>query len=373
MPISKPINGTVGVERCCPSCFASDAARNFVESRGTPGRCHFCENDGSHTIQPGLLHDLFWPLISLFEVPPQFNGHCLTECELGETNLAEQLIDSSFDVLSSHLSVEKQCELLDHIRKIEAYPDHLSSGPWRHCLDYYWDYRNLFAWDVFSTHLKSDGKSALAPEAADFAEKPQVWLLEAILKYGKTECIEPADKKIFYRARRGGDLDQEKHLVPWPKEKMDAPPPHKATIGRANPRGVAFLYASTNDKTAVAEVRPEIGSFVTVRPVAAKQPLKLVDLREELVIEDPIGDKELHERVAAYAMLNSLRTDLSKPVQRAKSDVEYLPSQFLTEVIRGGAYDGIMFPSSQSASGENIVIFVPAKCEVCDPPELREV
>ncbi len=158
----------------------------------------------------------------------------------------------------------------------------------------------------------------------------------------------------------------------WP-EKTSAPPPHKTTVGRANPKGIVFLYAATNSKTAVAEIRPEIGSRVTVRPVTVKQPLKLVDLREEFVITDPIDDQKLHERIAAHSMLNSLRADLSKPVLRAESEVEYLPSQFLTEVIRGGGYDGILFPSSQSSSGENIVIFVPAKCEVNDPPEFREV
>ena len=364
---------TPSAVHCCPSCFASDTARDFVEKVGTPGRCHFCENNCSHTIEPRLMYDLFWPLISFFEVPSQFNGHCLSECETGETNLPEQFAEFSFDVFASHLSVQKQCELLDQILQIQINPDHSSSGPWRPRLDYLWDYRNLFAWDGFSTHLKSNGKSIIAPEDTDFSETPQVWILEAIQKYGKIELIEAVDKKTFYRARLGGALDDEKHLVPWSKEKTSAPPPHKTTAGRANPKGIVFLYAATNSKTAVAEVRPEIGSPVTVRPVKVKQPLKLVDLREEFVITDPIGDQKLHDRIAAHSMLNSLRADLSKPVLRAKSDVEYLPSQFLTEVIRGGGYDGIIFPSSQSASGENIVIFVPSKCEVSDPPEFREV
>jgi len=307
------------------------------------------------------------------DIDPQRTPHAQPPHAPPRSGSVQQLMDSSFDVLSSRMSVEKQCELLDQILQTQITPDHSSSGPWRPRLDYCWDYRNLFASDGFSTHLKSNGKSIVAPEDADFSETPQSWILEAILKYGKTEQIEPADKRTFYRARLGGEIDHSKQLVPWPREKTSAPPPHKTKIGRANPKGVAFLYASTNSKTAVAEVRPEIGSHVTVQPVTVKQPLRLVDLREELVIEDPIGDKELHERVAAYSMLNSLRSDLSRLVPSAKSDVEYLPSQFLTEVIRGGGYDGIWFPSSQSSSGGNIVIFVPVRCEVGDPPEFFEI
>ena len=373
MTTSTPIAETTVAVRCCSFCFASDAASRFIEINGIDGWCHFCEIRRAHTIEPRLMYDLFWPLISFFEVPSQFNGHCLSDCETGQTNLPEQFAEFSFDVFASHLSELKQCGLLDQILQIQINPDHSSSGPWRPRLDYHWDYRNLFAWDGFSTHLKSNGKSVIAPEDTDFSETPQVWILEAIQKYGKTELIEPAGKKTFYRARLGGDLDDEKHLVPWSKEKTSAPPPHKTTIGRANPKGIAFLYVATNCKTAVAEMRPEIGSHVTVRPVTVLQPLKLVDLSKEFVITDPIGDQKLHDRIAAHSMLNSLRADLSKPVLRANSEVEYLPSQFLTEVIRGGGYDGIIFPSSQSTSGENVVIFVPAKCEVSDPPEFREV
>ena len=54
---------------------------------------------------------------------------------------------------------------------------------------------------------------------------------------------------------------------------MGAPPAHKTTEGRVNPRGISYLYLATNLKTAVAEIRPwidakiSVGEFVTVRPL----------------------------------------------------------------------------------------------------------
>jgi hypothetical protein len=69
---------------------------------------------------------------------------------------------------------------------------------------------------------------------------------------------------------------------PYPKTRMK-PIPEKVSDGRANPKGIACLYIATDYDTAILEVRPLIGSFVTVAKMAITKPLKIVDFTSAYV------------------------------------------------------------------------------------------
>jgi hypothetical protein len=47
--------------------------------------------------------------------------------------------------------------------------------------------------------------------------------------------------------------------------------------------------------------------------------------------------------------------DISKPIN--DNEIEYIPTQILSEYIWSLGYDGFIFDSSQSKNGKNIVIF----------------
>jgi len=55
------------------------------------------------------------------------------------------------------------------------------------------------------------------------------------------------------------------------------PIPEKVSDGRANPKGIDCLYIATDYDTAILEVRPLIGSYVTVAKMEITRPLKIVD------------------------------------------------------------------------------------------------
>ena len=75
---------------------------------------------------------------------------------------------------------------------------------------------------------------------------------------------------ILWRAQLGHDwreIQQETESFEVPAAHPPArmkPVPEKATDGRVNPRGIACLYLATKKDTAVLEVRPLIGSYVSV-------------------------------------------------------------------------------------------------------------
>ena len=56
--------------------------------------------------------------------------------------------------------------------------------------------------------------------------------------------------------------------------------------------------------------------------------------------------------------------DLSKPIRRYDSEIEYIPTQFICEYIRYiSDADGILFNSSLHNGGKNIVLFNQDKVE----------
>ena len=56
----------------------------------------------------------------------------------------------------------------------------------------------------------------------------------------------------------------------------------KASDGRANTRGIPCLYLATDQDTAILEVRPLIGSFVSVAQFTVVNELRLIDCSRDL-------------------------------------------------------------------------------------------
>jgi hypothetical protein len=66
----------------------------------------------------------------------------------------------------------------------------------------------------------------------------------------------------------------------------------RAHEGRVNPKGIPCLYLAATLETAVSEVRPWIGSFVSVGQFRTTHPLRIVDCsvhhaRKPLFLEEP--------------------------------------------------------------------------------------
>ena len=122
---------------------------------------------------------------------------------------------------------------------------------------------------------------------------------------------------------------------------------------------------ASDEATAVAEVRPWKGAKVTVAECAVKEELRFVNLME---ITKPIASPfqygenllwEFNKRSIVYR----LAEELKRPVGPGESELEYVPTQYLTEVIRAAGYDGMIYPSAMGV-GHNLVVFDPSKVEI---------
>lgn len=160
---------------------------------------------------------------------------------------------------------------------------------------------------------------------------------------------------LIYRTRL-----QPFHFMKWQsysRDEMLAPPQHLAIAGRMNPQGIPYLYASKDEKTAIAELRPWVG---------AKLALATLKLTRDLNIFNSIYTHCQDIKNTEFeAFLQSIDELLSTPIY-SEDTVSYTPSQFLAEFIKINQYDGIAYKSSLSENGINIALFNPFDVKVVD-------
>ena len=100
--------------------------------------------------------------------------------------------------------------------------------------------------------------------------------------------------------------------------------------------------------------------MVSLREIRPRKLLRLADLRGDESVIEPLGTPNLAEEVERSTLLGSLGRALGKPIHPDDSAIEYVPTQYLSEVIRSAGYDGMCFESALYSKGTNIVIFDPA-------------
>ena len=177
---------------------------------------------------------------------------------------------------------------------------------------------------------------------------------------------------ILYRARV---IPSERTYLT--KNDMGCPPRGKATAGRANPLGIPYLYLCKNEETTYYEVRAlyldklAIGSFKTTRD------LNILDFTSALSLYYAYNNStiSLSEVIAKQKILQLISSDLSKPLRRYDSELEYVPTQLICEYCKINGIDGICFNSSLHNGGVNVVLFdsSSAECIKVKSREIREV
>lgn len=174
---------------------------------------------------------------------------------------------------------------------------------------------------------------------------------------------------ILYRARV---IPSERTYLT--KNDMGCPPRGKATAGRANPLGIPYLYLCKKEETTYYEVRAlyldklAIGSFKTTRD------LNILDFTSALSLYYAYNNStiSLSEVIAKQKILQLISSDLSKPLRRYDSELEYVPTQLICEYCKINGIDGICFNSSLHNGGVNVVLFDSSSAE-CIKVKSREI
>lgn len=314
--------------KICANCFRDEEIKSFINSESKEkGKCDYCLEESSLLDIKELL-DFFSGYMRIFNEDP--SGVRLMELIQSDWSLfvndatGTLVLRDILSFLSSPLSPETIVSYLPEIKE---------------CVSY---------WETLKKELK--GKTRFLTSI----EQLQEYQWDSLL------CVfSEIDKSfIFYRARINSNGENR----PISIGEMGCPPQHLATEGRANPYGIPYLYLCKHLETTLYETRSLYLDILSIATFKVKDGvLKLVDFTNN---QSPLNYDDMIQQTKGRLLRKAISNDLSKPMRRFDSILEYIPTQFICEYIRyNTGADGIQFNSSLHKEGVNVVIFDGAKME----------
>ena len=354
-PIPPLVSGIMAKDRsesgyACPACFEHSWLKDYVKKNSTKeGTCPCCQSRRQPLIPVAALYEPFHNLISSYkraEVPPFEYGTPIVD-----------LIQDDWEVFSERL-VERGGDraLIESI--LGSGWDDDDGEPPLDASDLYvarhrtWSHDTLAdIWKEFAERVKEDPSRELEFRYPEFNE----FLVHEDL-LGRRTVPEPVGK-VYYRARPGFVKTEDGRLEPHSGAGIGAPPPERAKAARANPEGKIVMYCADQKATAVAEIRPARGEYLSVGEVRANRELKILDLATEPESPNPFTDEAVNYEVEFAALLAAFAEELEKPLRITDDPTDYIPSQKLTDLIERAGVDGIRYPSAMFPGGTNVVLF----------------
>lgn len=141
----------------------------------------------------------------------------------------------------------------------------------------------------------------------------------------------------FQRGRVFQDEQSVEEALTHPEKHLGPVPGGKGSPGRMNAKGISVFYGATDDHTAIAEVRPPVGSMVVTARFDVIRPLRLLNLNDlasmrphrGLSYFNPIR-RGLTERCA---FLKDLQRQLTMPVMPDLAESGYLITQAIADFL----------------------------------------
>lgn len=133
------------------------------------------------------------------------------------------------------------------------------------------------------------------------------------------------------------------------------PVQNSSSEGRANPKGIPYLYLSTDMNTAMAEVRPWIGSYISTAQFKLLKSVRLMNCTSDdkgtmIYLKEPEPGKR------EVAVWKDIDKAFSMPVASDETTADYVPTQILAELFKNNGFGGIAYRSSLG-KGHNIMLF----------------
>lgn len=360
-----------GVERECFYCEQKEPAITVEELadqiEGAFERHYYRTSDQPDGFEYSMLRDK--------EIDYEWDRHGEPVLEaIGEAaEVEEELAQDVLDILSERHADWESAQMGD---ECEFDPD--SHYEWKRPSDFEFQ----FNWNEVEVSLKRRSRffndEAVAFLTALFAD-----LDNKTTEDGNPVIISAGpdhDVNGFYRGRvfRFGD-DIEKALG-RPDIELAGPPSHLARAGRMNAHGISMFYGATEPETALAEIRPPVGSAALIARFDLVENVRLLDLAalSELLVEGSIFDPKFVDRMAQAKFLKSFENRMTIPVMPDDEPTEYLATQMVADFLAQKAdteLHGILYKSVQvGGSGQNVALFHQAsKVEELDLPEGTEI
>ncbi|MDN3672436.1 RES family NAD+ phosphorylase [Flavobacterium branchiarum] len=311
----------------CTNCFSDRELKAYIDIQSNKGECTFCGTSGIEIIDVCELYDFFKELLDNFQKKEngqplknliQGNWSLFSSAELSYSILNFVIHNIDTDILSSDDFVDFNEDIFENVNYWDKLKEQLI-----------WERRYLTDINYLTDELGWDGffnsQIALTKET------------------------------VLYRARLHNKSEENSYT----HSEMFCPPKKISSAGRANSRGIPFLYLSDNRETILYEIRASYLDEISIGTFALKDDLKeliyISDFTESPTIFHP---SRVNERIKSTLLKQKISVDLSKPMRRYDSELDYIPTQFICEFIKiYTGVKGIKFRSSLHTMGNNLVLF----------------
>ena len=323
----------------CKDCFADEEICKEVENNSTDeGRCDVCGKKGKRC-DISVSTDFFVSVIHLFKA------------DINSQDTIISILEKDWNIFT-----DSQCarSILAEVIRISNLAINLDDT-----VSYTDDIvTRASVWEQLKTDVKENYRFFVDhDEFDDYADLLQ----SSTLKAGT----------LLYRARITPD-GQNKLKA----KNMGCPEKGKATAGRANPLGIPYLYLCKDEETTYYEVRSVYLDRLSIGKFYIQRDLEIVDFNRKFsLFLSYDGTSPLSDTVVKKKILEAIRYDLSKPLRRYDTELEYIPTQLICEYCKRNNADGICFNSSLHTGGVNYVLFNPAdaKCIKVISREIKSI
>jgi len=215
--------------------------------------------------------------------------------------------------------------------------------------------RSRLTWARWAAAAKRD-----SAEVAEYAE--MFYDLAADLKLLSARV---SAGTLLFRARLGASRLPDGRVRPYEGEEIGAPPEGRRKVGRVNPEGKCVLYCADQEATAVAEVRPARGQFVSVAHAELVEDVLILDLTAT-PDRGPLPPGQAYPWLEILGFLRAFDAELATPLERDDDPAEYLPCQRFAQSVESQGLEGLRYRSAMNPGGSNAVLFDPAAAKVFD-------
>lgn len=341
---------------CCIECFLDQEIRYIIRSQNMIGNCEVCGTSSAYICDTSILKEPFESLLSIYSPVSMFENEISIENRI----MLKDALKNNWNIFSiDETKIQNIITQICNEKFVES-PELFTTPvtiPESNDTEYLKSntiLRNTL-WEDFVYEIKHKHRFHMENKIN----------LEILDHYFQNASTSYSKNHVFYRARL---TDQN---IPYQKSEMGAPSKEKNYAGRANPKGITVLYLSGDIETTIYEMRALKYDFVSVGTFKLTTDINIFKFNE-LGNISPFSVYDITEYAINKEALEKFSIEIAKPLRRQDSELDYLPTQYLTEYVKSKNFDGIEYGSTLKPDGINLAIFNEEKCK-CVKSEIYEI
>ncbi len=359
------------MNRCCSNCFSEFEIIKFIESCHVIGDCDYC---GSRDINVCAVEDVgrfimegveryYEDAANQVSYVSVDGGYQLPTLDIEDILLEEQYIfgdrlEEPHDLLKDLVTNDET----PYVRKSLYGPPPGDPDEIRY-------------WENFCKKVKTEKRFTIFLSSSEENQydynQPKEFLNHLTKNFMPTliEVLQPQTK--IFRARIDNGTKK------WFHKDLTSPPPQNSRNSRMNPPGISFFYGGLSPDVCIHEIGPRVAENVVVAEFEAIKQLFVLNLTKAIKSRRSIFDPKYSFSYEEYfkPFLEHFIKNISRPIRKSNSEIEYVPTQVFTEFIKTTNFksyyysqdgngnendvfiDGILFKSSVMKDGINLVLF----------------